>query len=159
MLLFPLPPSHRARTRSRTALVASADSSFRQRLSETLIGCAGRSARRAAALRPGAPLKMPLRKRSFSTPGCRTWTWRVHHDFRGRFPQTDLITASVLSPMKARGPFRQELLYALRRCQDTDTAVWKTAPELDGSSAVPAPLNPVPRLRASWRQPPWARCG
>jgi transcriptional regulator with GAF, ATPase, and Fis domain len=28
----------------------------------------------------------------------------------------------------ARGPYRQELLYALRRSQDTDSAAWNTAP-------------------------------
>ena len=47
-----------------------------------------------------------------------------------------------------RGPYRQELLYALRRSQDTDTAAWNTAPALNRP-------NPAPnRIRAeSWPVP------
>jgi len=53
-------------------------------------------------------------------------------DFRGTFPQVDLVTASGSSSEESpRGPYRQELLYALRRCQDTDTAAWNTAPTLN----------------------------
>jgi DNA-binding NtrC family response regulator len=55
-------------------------------------------------------------------------------DFRGTFPQVDLVTAGGASPEESpRGPYRQELLYALRRIQDTDTAAWIAAPSLDPS--------------------------
>jgi len=140
---FPIAP----RTRSRTALVASADSSFRQRLSETLIGLrwqvreAGSGAQAWSAAEDAAPEAVVLDSWLPDLDLAEFIT-----DFRGRFPQTDLITASGFESNESpRGPFRQELLYALRRCQDTDTAVWKTAPELDGSSAVPAPLKPGPQ--------------
>jgi DNA-binding NtrC family response regulator len=52
-------------------------------------------------------------------------------DFRGSFPQVDLVAAGCDSANDSpRGPYRQELLYALRRCQDTDTAAWNMAPAL-----------------------------
>lgn len=62
------------RTRPRTALVASADRSFRQRLSETLTGLrwlvreAEGGAQARARPRPRSP------RRSSSTPGCPTWS-------------------------------------------------------------------------------------
>ena len=53
----PILPSHlvssRVQLRPRTALVASADRSFRQRLTQVLPVCAGRCARPRAARRPG----------------------------------------------------------------------------------------------------------
>ena len=54
-------------------------------------------------------------------------------DFRGSFPaggsgDRRRVASAEESP---RGPYRQELLYALRRIQDTDTAAWNTAPVLD----------------------------
>jgi DNA-binding NtrC family response regulator len=59
-------------------------------------------------------------------------------DFRDRFPQVDLVTASGMSGAEGpRGPYRQELLYALRRSQDTDTAAWNTAPMLVTQAAGP----------------------
>jgi DNA-binding NtrC family response regulator len=128
------------RARSRTALVASADRSFRQRLTEILTG-----------------LRWQVRE---AESGAEAWTEAENSapeavivdswlpdlelaefltDFRGKFPQTDLVTASG-SPAQesARGPYRQELLYALRRCQDTDTAVWNTAPEIASPAGMPA---------------------
>jgi DNA-binding NtrC family response regulator len=42
------------------------------------------------------------------------------------------VTASgTVAQESPRGPYRQELLYALRRSQDTDTAVWNAAPALN----------------------------
>jgi DNA-binding NtrC family response regulator len=53
-------------------------------------------------------------------------------DFRGSYPNVDLVTASGSSTQEGpRGPYRQELLYALRRIQDTDTAAWNATPSLD----------------------------
>jgi transcriptional regulator with GAF, ATPase, and Fis domain len=52
-------------------------------------------------------------------------------DFRGSFPGVDLVTAGGLVDEESpRGPYRQELLYALRSIQDTDSAVWNGAPSL-----------------------------
>jgi DNA-binding NtrC family response regulator len=41
----------------------------------------------------------------------------------------DLLTTSAsIAQESPRGPYRQELLYALRRSQDNDTAIWNVAP-------------------------------
>jgi len=132
------------RARSRTALVASADSSFRQRLSETLTGLrwqvreAESGAQAWSAAEDTAPEAIIL---DSWLPDLDLVEFVT--DFRGRFPQTDLITASgSASKESPRGPFRQELLYALRRCQDTDTAAWNSAPGLDDGPTMLAPLKP-----------------
>jgi DNA-binding NtrC family response regulator len=138
------------RIRPRTALVASADVSFRQRLAEILTG-----------------LRWQVRE---AEGGAQAWaeaeatppeaiivdSWlpdldlaEFLKDFRGSFPQVDLVTAGSSSAQESpRGPYRQELLYALRRSQDTDTAAWNTAPALNRP-------NPAPnRIRAeSWPVP------
>lgn len=126
-----VPPSN-VRIRPRTALVASADSSFRQRLAQILTG-----------------LRWQVRE---ADGGAQAWSeaesappeaiivdsWlpdldlaEFVKDFRGSFPQVDLVSAGGGSAQESpRGPYRQELLYALRRCQDTDTAAWNMAPAL-----------------------------
>ncbi len=125
--------SSNLRVRVRTAVVTSADSSFRQRLSQILTG-----------------LRWQVRE---ADGGAQTWaeaesaqpeavivdSWlpdldlgEFLLDFKGSFPQVDVIAAGGSSTLESpRGPYRQELLYALRRCQDTDTASWNTAPALD----------------------------
>jgi len=51
-------------------------------------------------------------------------------DFRARFPGVDIVTAAG-SPNdeSPRGTYRQELLYALRCVQESDTASWNAAVE------------------------------
>jgi DNA-binding NtrC family response regulator len=151
--MFPLPVSTlplSGRTRPRTALVASADSSFRQRLSDTLNG-----------------LRWQVRQ---AEGGAQAWaeaetappeavivdSWlpdldlsEFLKDFRTQFPDVDLVTASGTEAQECpRGPYRQELLYALHRSQDNDTAIWNTAPVLDGPFTPPfrgnAPSSPEP---------------
>ncbi|MGA3263221.1 MAG: sigma-54 dependent transcriptional regulator [Terracidiphilus sp.] len=134
------------RIRPRTALVASADRSFRQRLSEILTG-----------------LRWQVRE---AEGGAQAWaeaeatppeaiivdSWlpdldmaEFLKDFRGSFPQVDLVTAGGASAEESpRGPYRQELLYALRRIQDTDTAAWNTAPALNKAKPVSGPLHADP---------------
>ena len=64
-------------------------------------------------------------------------------DFRDRFPQVDVVSAGGSTAHESqRGPYRQELLYALRRSQDTDTAVWNLAPTLPSQASAPASLRP-----------------
>jgi len=132
-LLQPAP-----RIRTRTALVASADRSFRQRLTETLTGLRWkvREAESGAQAWGEAELAAPeaiivdswlpdLDLAEFLT------------DFRGRFPHVDLVSAGGPPDQESpRGPYRQELLYALRRSQDTDTAAWNTAPALLSPSEI-----------------------
>jgi DNA-binding NtrC family response regulator len=63
-------------------------------------------------------------------------------DFRAFYPDVDLVTASgSITQESPRGPYRQELLYALRRSQDNDTAIWNAAPALNKPSQLPDPLN------------------
>jgi len=142
-----LPPS--TRIRPRTALVASADRSFRQRLTEILTG-----------------LRWQVRE---AEGGAQAWaeteatppeaiivdSWlpdldlaEFVKDFQGCFPQVDLVTAGGSPAQESpRGPYRQELLYALRRSQDTDTAAWNTAPAL--GKFMPA----SERITDSWPVP------
>jgi len=146
-LLQPAP-----RVRPRTALVASADDSFRDRLSRTLTG-----------------LRWQVRE---AESGAQAWSeaeatppeavildsWlpdldlnEFVSDFRGRFPKTDLITAGGSEDNESvRSPHRQELLYALRRSQDTDTAAWNAAPALTGSRDAPSNSVPNPESQATW---------
>jgi DNA-binding NtrC family response regulator len=120
------------RIRPRTALVASADRSFRQKLSEILTG-----------------LRWQVRE---AEGGAQAWAEAQHttpeavivdswlpdlelseflSDFRISFPDVDLLTAAGSSAHESpRGPYRQELLYALHRSQDSDTASWNAAPTL-----------------------------
>jgi DNA-binding NtrC family response regulator len=127
------------RTRVRTALIASADRSFRQRLSQILTGLRWqvREAEGGAQAWAEAQASIP--------EALIVDSWLpdldLHeflNDFKGTFPHVDLVAAGGNSTQEsARGPYRQELLYALRRCQDTDTAAWNVAP----------PLNDVKQVR------------
>jgi DNA-binding NtrC family response regulator len=137
------------RMRPRTALVASADRSFRQRLNEILTS-----------------LRWQVREAS---SGAEVWTeaeaaapeavivdsWlpdldRIEFlkDFRSLFPEVDLVTTGGSSSLESpRGPHRQELLYALRRSQDTDSAAWNMAPalheEANGAAAFSRETGPI----------------
>ncbi len=139
------------RIRPRTALVASADRSFRQRLNEILTG-----------------LRWQVRE---AEGGAQAWTeaetappeaiivdsWlpdlemaEFLKDFRSSFPEVDLVTAGGVSAEESpRGPYRQELLYALRRIQDTDTAAWNTAPVLDRPTSAFDPMQVAPWPRSA----------
>jgi CheY-like chemotaxis protein len=127
-----------SRMRARTALVASADGSFRQRLVAVLTG-----------------LRWQVRE---AKGGAEAWgeamealpqviivdSWLPDLDlgeflseFRNAFPQVDVVTSSNATSMEsAPGPHRQEILYALQRVQETDTAAWNTAPILDGATGL-----------------------
>jgi DNA-binding NtrC family response regulator len=145
MLPVPVPVSSTSTTRirPRTALITSADRSFRQRLSEILTGLrwqvreAEGGAQAWAEAEAAAPEAIIV----------DSWLPDLDlaeflKDFRSSFPLVDLVTAGSSSPEESpRGPYRQELLYALRRSQDTDTAVWNTAPALSSSNPVPSGIG------------------
>jgi DNA-binding NtrC family response regulator len=68
----------------------------------------------------------------------------------------DLVTAGgSITQESPRGPYRQELLYALRRSQDSDTAIWNTAPALNNSKPPLDELhaNPWPAVAAAASSP------
>src|ERR1035438_5840207 len=144
-----------SRVRTRTALVASADRSFRQRLSETLTGLRwqvreAEGGAQAWAEAEAAPPEAVI---------VDSWLPDLDlaeflKDFRAFFPEVDLVTASgSIAQESPRGPYRQELLYALRRSQDNDTAIWNAAPALNDKKlpldAQHANLWPVPALPSS----------
>ncbi len=126
-----------ARIRPRTVLVASADRSFRQRINEILTG-----------------LRWQVREAS---GGAEVWTesqeaipeavivdgWlpdldlgEFLKDFQSFFPEVDLVTAHGSSPHEGpRSPHHQELLYALRRCQDTESVAGNASQVLAGKNA------------------------
>jgi DNA-binding NtrC family response regulator len=145
MLPVPVPvlAANTSRIRPRTALVASADRSFRQRLSEILTGLrwqvreAEGGAQAWAEAEAAAPEAIIV----------DSWLPDLDlaeflKDFRSTFPHVDLVTAGSSSIEESpRGPYRQELLYALRRSQDTDTAAWKTAPALNSSNSAPSGIG------------------
>jgi DNA-binding NtrC family response regulator len=150
-------PSTNARSRHRTALVASADSSFRQRLTQILSGLRWdvREADGGAQAWAEAQASLP------EALIVDSWLPDLDlneflSDFRESFPQVDLVAAGGASAQESpRGPYRQELLYALRRCQDTDSASWNLAPALTQSKSAPEDASHV----APWPIPPLHSAG
>jgi DNA-binding NtrC family response regulator len=158
--------SNSARARSRTALIASADSSFRQRLGAILGGLRWQVREADGGAQAWAEAET-------ATPEAvivDSWLPDLElneflKDFRVQFPHVDLLTASGEPAGDGpRGPYRQELLYALRRSQDgapadgfssvgwkeSDTAAWNAAPDLDEivetAEAAPAKIDAIPTL-------------
>ena len=151
--MVPVPvslPQLNSRIRPRTALVASNDRSFRQRLSETLSGLRWqvREAEGGAQAWAEAELAPP------EAVIVDSWLPDLDlaeflEDFRAHFPDVDLVTTSgAIAQESPRGPYRQELLYALRRSQDNDTAIWNAAPTLNRTNS---PLDSMPA--SSWPLP------
>jgi len=146
------------RVRPRTALVASADRSFRQRLSETLTGLRWlvREAEGGAQAWAEAEAAQP------EAIIVDSWLPDLEQaeflkDFRIRFPEVDLVTASgSVAHESPRGPYRQELLYALRRTQDNDTAIWNAAPALTRSQSANSSANPTANSPAKPVTQHWA---
>lgn len=129
------------RIRPRTALVASADRSFRQRLSAVLTALRWQVREADGGAQAWAESESSLPEAVI----VDSWLPDLDlaeflKDFRSSFPQVDLVTAGGSEPDHGpRGPHRQELLYALRRSQDTDTAAWNSA------SAAVATMESSPR--------------
>lgn len=131
-------PSSAPRIRPRTALLASSDRSFRQRLHETLTGLRWqvREAETGAQAWAEAQTAIP------EAVIVDSWLPDLElseflNEFRASFPKVDLVTAGgSASPAGPRSPYRQELLYALRCSQDTDTAAWNAACELADSNQI-----------------------
>ena len=159
-----IPQLHRAAAqRPRTAVVTSADGSFRERVTATLTGLRWQ-VREAAS---GAEAWACSEAASPAALIVDNWLPDLDQseflrDFRTAFPEVELLHADGSPvPESPRGPHRQELLYALRRCQETDTAAWNASPMMDGPGyersmargEIPAPLEamagaelPPPRL-------------
>jgi DNA-binding NtrC family response regulator len=141
-----------SRIRPRTALVASADRSFRQRLSETLTGLRWQVREAEGGAQAWAEAE------SLTPEAVIVDSWlpdldlsEFLKDFRSQFPDVDLVTTGGTSAQESpRGPYRQELLYALRRSQDNDTAIWNAAPAL---STPKLPQQELPHTAHPWPLP------
>jgi DNA-binding NtrC family response regulator len=128
--------SSEQRTRMRTAVIASADRSFRHRLSETLTGLRWRVDEAAG----GAEAWAAAAQAAPEAIIVDSWLPDIElneflKDFSESYPYVELLTTNThhgQSGSGTRSPYRQELLYALRRCQDADTSSWNS----DSAKAV-----------------------
>jgi len=125
-------PSTTTRISPRTALIASADASFRHRLSTVLSGLRWQ-VREAQGGAQAWGEAMDARPQTMIVD---SWLPDLDLDeflreFRVAFPNVDVVTNDGTSSHEgAPGPFRPEILYALRHVQDSDTVAWNTAPML-----------------------------
>jgi DNA-binding NtrC family response regulator len=126
-------PSANSRVRLRTAVVASADASFRKRLGAILSSLRWQVREASGGAQAwGEALDVPPQTMIVDSWLPDLDVAEFLREFRTSFPNVDVLTAGSASPYEsAPGPYRQEILYALQRIQDTDTAAWKTAPVLD----------------------------
>lgn len=114
-----------SRVRTRTALLASCDSSFLQRLSQTLAGL------RWQVHEAGTGAEAWAAAECFTPDAVIVDSWlpdleleEFLKEFRASFPKVDLLTADGPNSQEGpRSPYRQELLYALRISQDSDASV------------------------------------
>ncbi|MGA2207115.1 MAG: sigma-54 dependent transcriptional regulator [Terracidiphilus sp.] len=144
---FPVPvfPA-RPRLQPRTALVTSSDRSFRQRLAQVLAGLRWQVREAEGGAQAWAEAKACPPEAAI----IDSWLPDLDlieflSDFKESFPEVDLVTtAGSAAGESPRGPYRQELLYALRCSQESDTAAWNAAPAMNATRAV-AELQRTPR--------------
>jgi len=152
-LPVPVLPAHalpHARIRQRTALVASADLNFRQRVSHVLTGLRWqvREAEGGAEAWAEAQASPPEAMIVDSwLPDLDLNEFLL--DFRGGFPAVDVVTAEGTNAAESpRGPYRQELLYALRTSQESDGVAWNRVPAMGARNVVELPKVDLPEADA-----------
>ena len=139
----------------RTAVLASADISFRQRVRDALTGLRWQ-VREAAG---GAEALAHLDASPAETVILDSWLPDLEiqefiAEFEKLHPGVDLVTMDDSSAGRsaARSPRRNEVLFALRRGQDADGAAWNSAPVIErdtrpglavgnGKQSMPAELD------------------
>jgi DNA-binding NtrC family response regulator len=135
--------------RTRTVLVASPDASLRERLRQSLTGL-----RWQVLEAPGGAEAWVASQAATQLEALLIDPWlpdlevsEFLRDFHQEHPQVDLVmTDGVTVADSIRSPYHQELLHALRRSQEGDTAAWQAAPELEASTdprQLPPLLRPV----------------
>lgn len=124
---------------SRTAVLASSDVSFRRRVSEILKGLRW-TVREATG---GAEALAELETNPSEALILDSWLPDLEieefiTDFRRQHPAVDLVTVngSGVEDGTVRSPRRNEILYAVRRSQDADGAIWNSAPVLEDTMEV-----------------------
>ncbi|HEX4320560.1 MAG TPA: sigma-54 dependent transcriptional regulator [Acidobacteriaceae bacterium] len=134
-----------SRTRSRIVLIASSDASLRERLRQSLTGL-----RWQVLEAPGGAEAWVASQAVSQLEALLIDPWlpdlevaEFLRDFHQEHPQVDLMmTDGAAVEDSVRSAYHQELLYALRRSQDSDTAAWQMAPQLEPASD-PARLSAV----------------
>jgi DNA-binding NtrC family response regulator len=132
---------------ARTAILASADLSFRQRVKETLTGLHWQVREAAGGAEALAHLDTALAEAVI----LDSWLPDLEiqefiAEFERLHPSVDLITVDGANMTKTvRSPRRNEVLYALRRGQDEDGAIWNSAPVIDWPAESPktGAVNPA----------------
>jgi len=136
-----------SRGRTRIVLVASSDASLRERLRQSLTGL-----RWQVLEAPGGAEAWLATQAATQLEALLIDPWlpdlevaEFLRDFHQEHPQVDLVMTDGTSVADSlRSPYHQELLYALRRSQDGDTAAWQAAPVIE-SDSDPKQLPSVPR--------------
>ncbi len=158
--------SSEPRTRTRTAVIASADRSFRHRLSETLTGLRWRVDEAAGGAEAWAAAALAAPEAII----VDSWLPDIElneflKDFSESYPHVELLTTNTHNGAQARNgsrsPYRQELLYALRHCQDTDTSSWNSdaaravehSEDFVASSSTATNRNAKPELAENFLAP------
>jgi DNA-binding NtrC family response regulator len=141
-----------SRTRTRNVLVVSSDSSLRERLRNALTGLrwqvleASGGAEAWNASQSTTQLEALLIDQWLPDLDVEEFL----QDFNRDYPTVDLMmTDGVAASDSPRSPYRQELLYALRRSQDGDTAAWQAAPTMAEEANSARQLAELPHL-PSW---------
>ena len=123
----------------RTAVLASADLSFRQRVRDTLVGLRWQ-VREAAG---GAEALAHLDAAPAEAVILDSWLPDLEiqefiAEFEKLHPAVDLVTVddSSAGRCKTRSPRRNEVLYALRHGQDADGAAWNAAPVIERDAQI-----------------------
>ncbi len=146
-----------SRSRSRLVLVVSNDASHRERLRHQLMGLrwqvleapGGAEAwiqAQSVGQSAGAPAILPSGLAPGQLEAMIVDSWLPDQDvaeflreFGRDYPLVEVLMTDGTAPSEGpRSPYRQELLYALRRCQDGDSAPWQTAPKLEEGRDVAA---------------------
>ncbi len=141
MHAFPVPvlPSlpTQPRTRQRTALVASADRSFRQRLTQILTGLRWQVREASGGAEAWAEAEASLPEALI----VDSWLPDLDlneflSDFRGGFPGVDVLTAAASKRGRARADPTGRNCLRSRNGQENDTTAWNTAPAMSAARGV-----------------------
>ena len=143
-------PFASSRSRARIVLIACSDPSLRERLSQSLSGL-----RWQVLETPGGAEAWVASQTTTQLEALLIDPWlpdldvaEFLRDFHREHPQVALMmTDGATVEGSARSPYHQELLYALRRSQDGDTAAWQAAPAAQEirESGDPSQLPPLAR--------------
>ena len=147
-------PGRRSAPPPRTAVLASADLSFRQRVRDALIGLRWQ-VREAAG---GAEVLAQLDAAPAETLILDSWLPDLEvnefiSEFERQHPGVDIVAVDNPAAAKSnRSPRRNEVLLALRRGQDGDGAAWNTAPVLERGAPGSWPRDMrAPAAGSAWR--------